>query len=172
MKNGFLLASWHPKEMKFECCTLCVLCVSGEREAFQCSFSLFETDVPLPAEVLLNSCRAFLKCLRSLRTQVLQAFPEPPVEPCHSLEAGDWLYVKVVQWKDVLQPRWKAPQQVPLITNTAGKHKDLPNGIGASQCKRVPAPEEKRPLLPRNTDHPLEKSPFVSQSVSNLRPRS
>ncbi|XP_059578046.1 protein NYNRIN-like isoform X2 [Alligator mississippiensis] len=62
-----------------------------------------QTDLQLTDETVLNYCKALIKYARSVHSQVQEALPQPPDVPCHNLEPGDWIYVKVT--KRELTPR-------------------------------------------------------------------
>ncbi|XP_059570821.1 zinc finger protein RFP isoform X2 [Alligator mississippiensis] len=72
--------------------------------------------------------------------EVQEALPQPPDVPCHNLEPGDWIYVKVYQRKNALQPRWKGPFQVLLTTNSAVRCQGHQTWTHASHCKKVSPP--------------------------------
>ncbi|XP_075781458.1 protein LBH isoform X5 [Pelodiscus sinensis] len=74
--------------------------------------------------------------------KVKEALPKDPEQPCHLLEPGDWVYIKVHQRKTALAPRWKGPYRVLLSTNTAVKCQGLPTWTHASHCKRTPPPRD------------------------------
>ncbi|KYO21628.1 hypothetical protein Y1Q_0003372 [Alligator mississippiensis] len=67
---------------------------------------------------------------------VQEASPQPPDVPCRDLQPGDWVYVKVDQRKDALQPRWKGPFQVFLTTHTAVKCQGQQTWTRASHRKK------------------------------------
>ncbi|KAM9138980.1 uncharacterized protein ACDP82_008604 [Pangshura tecta] len=82
---------------------------------------------------------------------VKEALPRDPVQPCHSLEPGDWVYIKIHQRKTALAPCWKGPFQVLLTTNTAVKCQGLPGWTHASHCKETPPPREDTPTADQHT---------------------
>ncbi|KAG6938936.1 Pr gag-pro-pol, partial [Chelydra serpentina] len=58
-----------------------------------------QLDIHLIDNTMLNYCQALMKCVRSLYTQVKEALPKDPEQPCHALEPGDWVFIKVHQRK-------------------------------------------------------------------------
>ncbi|KAJ1215722.1 hypothetical protein NDU88_003330, partial [Pleurodeles waltl] len=75
--------------------------------------------------------------VRSFSHQV-EANTLPPIsDPGHTLRAGDWVVVKKHVRKSCLEPRWKRPYQVILMTTTAVKCAGVPNWIHASHTKKV-----------------------------------
>ncbi|KAG6922182.1 hypothetical protein G0U57_003498, partial [Chelydra serpentina] len=85
-------------------------------------------------------CKRLIQCVRALHSQVQSALPEPADIPCHPLQPGDWIHIKVHQRKTSLEPRWKGPYQVLLTTHTAVKCKGLPSWIHAFHCKKTTPP--------------------------------
>ncbi|XP_053904103.1 protein NYNRIN-like [Malaclemys terrapin pileata] len=121
--------------------------------------TLAQMDIHLMDDTMLKYCQALMKCVKSFYTQVKEALPKDPVQPCHSLEPGDWVYIKVHQRKTALAPRWKGPFQVLLTTNTAVKCQGLPTWTHASHCKKPPPPGEDspaadQPISPANSAVP------------------
>ncbi|XP_019400444.1 PREDICTED: uncharacterized protein LOC109316660 [Crocodylus porosus] len=104
---------------------------------------------PEPAEDILDFCSnpALLRLpsqqqqvQHQAAAQVQEALPQPLDVPSHNLEPGDWVYVKVHQRKNVLQPRWKGPFQMLLTTNTAVRCPGHQTWTHASHCKKVSPP--------------------------------
>ncbi|XP_059576659.1 uncharacterized protein LOC109280385 isoform X3 [Alligator mississippiensis] len=87
-----------------------------------------------------GTCGNFWRLFKSPSKQVQEALPQPPDVPCHNLEPGDWIYVKVYQRKNALQPRWKGPFQVLLTTNSAVRCQGHQTCTHASHCKKVSPP--------------------------------
>ncbi|XP_053902493.1 cytosolic phospholipase A2 gamma-like isoform X2 [Malaclemys terrapin pileata] len=121
--------------------------------------TLAQMDIHLMDDTMLKYCQALMKCVKSFYTQVKEALPKDPVQPCHSLEPGDWVYIKVHQRKTALAPCWKGPFQVLLTTNTAVKCQGLPTWTHASHCKKTPPPGEDspaadQPISPANSAVP------------------
>ncbi|KAJ8375596.1 hypothetical protein SKAU_G00061760 [Synaphobranchus kaupii] len=76
-----------------------------------------------------------------MHSQGKDAEHKEPSTPCHSLQPGDWVQIKVHLWKTSLAPRWKGPFQVLLVTNTAVKCHGHDSWVHVSHCKKL------RPLL-------------------------
>ncbi|CAM4682569.1 unnamed protein product [Lepidochelys kempii] len=122
--------------------------------------------IHLMDDTMLNYCQALMKCVRSFYTQVKEVLPKDPEQPCHSLEPGDWVYIKIHQRKTTLTPCWKGPYQVLLTTNTAVKCQGLPACLPAwthvSHCKKAPPPQDDpptadQPVPPSGTSFPPPK---------------
>nr|XP_014351169.1 PREDICTED: uncharacterized protein K02A2.6-like [Latimeria chalumnae] len=107
-----------------------------------------QIDIHFADELVLTYCKALVKCIKTIHSQVQAALPKEPDEPCHSIHPGDWVHVKVFQRKNSFEPRWKGPYQVLLTTNTAVKCQGLSSWIHASHCKKttadVPQDNERR----------------------------
>uniref|UniRef100_A0A8C3FR73 Murine leukemia virus integrase C-terminal domain-containing protein n=1 Tax=Chrysemys picta bellii TaxID=8478 RepID=A0A8C3FR73_CHRPI len=121
-----------------------------------------------------------IRCIRSLHKQVQSALPEPADTPCHPLQPGDWVYIKVHQRKTALEPRWKGPYQILLTTHTAIKCKGLANWVHASHCKQISPPLDPdaeefhpaNPVLGNNLDSDCNPSPGSDKEPRyNLRKR-
>ncbi|KAJ1163937.1 hypothetical protein NDU88_004389 [Pleurodeles waltl] len=98
--------------------------------------------VNITDDMVLDYCKGLADVIRSFSHQV-EANTLPPIgEPGHSLQAGDWVVVKKHVRKSCLEPRWKGPYQVILMTTTAVKCAGVPNWIHASHTKRITCPVE------------------------------
>ncbi|XP_069097013.1 rhotekin-2 isoform X3 [Pleurodeles waltl] len=76
-----------------------------------------------------------------LESEVEEGTVQPPQEQCHDLSLGNWVLVKKHVRKPWLEPCWKGPFQVILVT-TAVKCAGLPNWVHASHTLEVPSPLE------------------------------
>ncbi|KAG6926899.1 hypothetical protein G0U57_010914, partial [Chelydra serpentina] len=63
-----------------------------------------QMDIHLKDNTMLHYCQALMQCVRSLYTQVKEALPKDPEQPCHALEPRDWVFIKVHQRKTTLTP--------------------------------------------------------------------
>ncbi|KAJ1152663.1 hypothetical protein NDU88_005438 [Pleurodeles waltl] len=98
--------------------------------------------VNITDDMVLDYCKGLADVIRSFSHQV-EANTLPPIgDPGHSLQAGDWVVVKMHVRKSCLEPHWKGPYQVILTTTTAVKWARVPNWIHASQTKKVTCPVE------------------------------
>nr|XP_048710765.1 uncharacterized protein LOC125638727 [Caretta caretta] len=80
-------------------------------------------------------------------SQVRAAWPTEPISAaCHTLEPGDWVYLRHHLRKHALEPQWKGPYQVLLTTQTAVKLSGIAAWIHASQCKPAPPQGDQAPL--------------------------
>ncbi|CAM4449092.1 unnamed protein product, partial [Lepidochelys olivacea] len=97
---------------------------------------------------------------------------EPTSAACHTLEPGDWVYLRHHLRKHALEPRWKGPYQVLLTTQTAVKLSGIAAWIHASQCKPAPPQGDQAPLQdhaePASTPEDKEEQPAIPY---NLRSR-
>ncbi|XP_069092639.1 homeobox protein unc-42-like [Pleurodeles waltl] len=104
----------------------------------------------VPANALVNITDAMVldyyknlaDVVRSFSHQVEAANVPPPQDQFHSLQAGDWVVIKKHMRKTCLEPRWKGPHQVVLVTTTAVKCVGILNWIHASYRRKVPYPLE------------------------------
>ncbi|KAJ1093264.1 hypothetical protein NDU88_006369 [Pleurodeles waltl] len=93
-------------------------------------------------DMVLDYCKGLADVVRSFSHQV-EATTLPPIQgPGHALKAGDWVVIKKHVRKLCLEPRWKGPFQVILMTTTAVKCAGVPNWIHASHTKRVLCPTD------------------------------
>ncbi|CAM5171122.1 unnamed protein product [Natator depressus] len=97
---------------------------------------------------------------------------EPTSAACHTLEPGDWVYLRHHLRKHALEPRWKGPYQVLLTTQTAVKLSGIAAWIHASQCKPAPPQGDQAPLQdhvePASIPEDKEEQPAIPY---NLRSR-
>ncbi|KAJ1139469.1 hypothetical protein NDU88_005840 [Pleurodeles waltl] len=78
-----------------------------------------------------------------VKMQCVEATTLPPInDPGHNLKAGDWVIIKKHVRKSCLEPRWKGPYQVILMTTTAVKCVGILNWIHASHTKKVTCPTD------------------------------
>ncbi|CAM4515705.1 unnamed protein product [Caretta caretta] len=105
-----------------------------------------------------------MQAVSSFHSQVRAAWPtEPTSAACHTLEPGDWVYLRHHLRKHALEPRWKGPYQVLLTTQTAVKLSGIAAWIHASQCKPAPPQGDQAPLQdhaePASTPEDKEEQP-------------
>lgn len=68
---------------------------------------------------------------------VFSSHPDPDsVQGTHTLEPGDWVYLKKHVRKS-LEPRFEGPFQVQLMTPTSVKLKGKPTWVNALHCKKI-----------------------------------
>ncbi|CAM5103391.1 unnamed protein product [Eretmochelys imbricata] len=102
--------------------------------------------------------------------KVRAAWPtEPTSSACHTLEPGDWVYLRHHLQKHALEPWWKGPYQVLLTTQTAVKLSGIAAWIHASQCKPAPPQGDQAPLLdhaePASTPEDKEEQPAIPYNL-------
>ncbi|XP_074855429.1 uncharacterized protein LOC142015634 [Carettochelys insculpta] len=69
-------------------------------------------DLNLTHSTLLQYCKGLMQAVSSFHSQVRAAWPtEPTSAACHTLEPGDWVYLRHHLRKHALEPRWKGPYQ-------------------------------------------------------------
>ncbi|XP_069061312.1 uncharacterized protein [Pleurodeles waltl] len=67
----------------------------------------------------------------------------------HNLRAGDWVIIRKHVRKSCLEPRWKGPYRIILVTTTDVKCAGLPNWVHASHTRKVNNPTEQEDELLR-----------------------
>ncbi|KAJ1163715.1 hypothetical protein NDU88_004168 [Pleurodeles waltl] len=98
--------------------------------------------VNITDDMVLDYCKGLADVVCSFSHQV-EANTLPPIsDQGHTLQTGDWVVVKKHVRKSCLEPRWKGPYQVILITTTAVKCAGVPNWIHASHTKKVTCPTD------------------------------
>ena len=103
---------------------------------------LSQVELILANERALHYYQALCAQLKHLHPQVRLAQPQPPDGKCHSLEPGDYVYIKAFRRRNKLSPRWKGPFQVLLTTDTAVRCQGKSTWIHASHCKRARNPTD------------------------------
>ena len=77
-------------------------------------------------DTMINFCVALTKVIKEFHSQVKQALLEWATEEHNDIQLGDWVYIKVFEWKNALRARWTGPQQVLWVTQTAVKCEGKP----------------------------------------------
>lgn len=82
-----------------------------------------------------------------------------PLASSHQLEPGDWVWVKRRN-AETLEPRWKGPYAVVLVTPTAVKVDGIAPWLHHSHVRRASGPEaeaaEQEWTVSRNQENPLK----------------
>ncbi|KAJ1091793.1 hypothetical protein NDU88_004908 [Pleurodeles waltl] len=116
--------------------------------------------VNITDEMVLDYCKGLADVVRSFSHQV-EATTLPPIhDPGHNLRAGDWVVVRKYMRMTCLEPRWKGPCQVVLMTTTAVKCAGIPNWIQTSHTKKV--------ACPLDHEEALLRVPTTERDVSGL----
>ncbi|KAJ1205916.1 hypothetical protein NDU88_001337 [Pleurodeles waltl] len=93
--------------------------------------------VNITDDMVLDYCKGLADVVHSFSHQVEATTLPPVTDPGHNLKAGDWVVIKKHVRKTCLEPRWKGPYQVILMTTTAVKCAGIPNWIHASHTQKV-----------------------------------
>ncbi|XP_053132414.1 uncharacterized protein LOC128336563 [Hemicordylus capensis] len=85
------------------------------------------------------STAQWAKVLHDVWGSLQKNIPIPIVDPVHSYEVGEWVWVK--KWKvEPLRPRWGGPYQILLVTPTALKCAGIKAWVHHTRVKRAEAP--------------------------------
>ncbi|KAJ1126083.1 hypothetical protein NDU88_004496 [Pleurodeles waltl] len=114
--------------------------------------------VNITDDMVLDYCKGLADVVRSFSHQVINNLG-------HNLKAGDLVVIKKHVRKSCLEPHWKGPYQVILMTTTAVKCVGIPNWIHASHTKKVMCPTDEETELSKVTTAEKE----VSRRESNQR---
>uniref|UniRef100_A0A8C6Y9I0 Murine leukemia virus integrase C-terminal domain-containing protein n=1 Tax=Naja naja TaxID=35670 RepID=A0A8C6Y9I0_NAJNA len=120
-------------------------------------------DIHALDSMILNYCHALIVILKSCHSQVVTALPRDSTP----LVPGDWVLVKVFQWKHYLIPRWKGPFQILLTTNMAVKCQGLPSWVYTSHCNKL-CPTGRQVLCPWHSPLALRSlgcPPFLLRGI-------